>query len=411
MTDRVQYLTFILVGLLCIAIGLFAQKNTTFRALEPFQLPPPPNTTSSLTSSEAVTSSPPSVALSTPPTDEAEKASLLRKVSEIRRAQSLIKLVKPKIDLTLNQMLDAESMSNLDRLYEEIEFYDMENASPEYTIFKETMDSFDTLDEQGKNTIRITVSVSHQISTMLEYIYLTLPATVASGDTAVNSDASSIDMITDPNVIKELKLSVQNVLSGMPKVTDKLTKIMNDLTTMTAQFTGANITDDKFLEKYSQTFITYYRLITARTEAMKSAMGKQRAAIQSSANVSTGMAPTASTVQQSAEALLKLTQSAIDFIAPIRQKIIAAGTKNPQNYGIANMQNVVETAHQQLTIQLSSLKMTTAVGAATMNALPVEAFATVSSSFSAPTPNQHQTVNFKLGKQGLIDAVKHIELS
>ena len=124
--ENIGTLTTIFLGLAVLAVGLYFQTqpafnspyfwNTGLPTKEGFQESTVPVPAPAATSMEIL--SPPSVASTTLDDMGPEDEGLKRKVAEIRTMYAAIKVNKPKQDITLNGLLDAELLNTLDTIVE-----------------------------------------------------------------------------------------------------------------------------------------------------------------------------------------------------------------------------------------------------------------------------------------------------
>lgn len=419
---RIPMYTMLLVGLAALAIGLTMQARPQ---MEGFQEAAMATEAAAATEIEATSDtpmaetpasaaieivSPPSVAGATLNATQSEMDQLKNKVAEIRTMLAPIVTNKPKQDLTLNGILDAEVLNTLDTLVDEVKFFDSKPATPELDIFLTNLNTFTTLREEQKAKIRSMVLTGHQIASALYYIYVTLPTMIVSSGVVLNPSDPTADPLVDPSVVKEMRGTILSLLSGVPKLSTKLDDATKRLLTMMEDFKEMNRINPEFLDSLLKTYNDFYRLCNLKLASYKKQITTQKIAVQSTFSDKTMQEN--KFLQRSGQNMSLNIQSSLDFIqtyldtvAPIKMKVDAAAKEYPESPDLGMLKNTLDSNIQTMTLAKTSMSY-----AEKVMSPKKEGFVSMSNPYGAPTPNLFQARRFRLGKETLVTDVNATSL-
>ena len=354
--------------------------------------------------------SPPSVAGATLNSSVPEGDDLRRKVAEMRNMMAAVTTNKPKQDLTLNGLLDPETLNTLDTLVEEVTFFDSKPPSPELELFITHLNKFDELSETQKGIVRNMIMIGHQQASVLYYIYVTLPAMIISTGIVVDSNRAISEDLVQPAVAKELKSTIMSLLSGVPRLSTKLEESSKSLFTMMADFKDIQRANAEYLERLNNAFNDYYRLTNIKVQSYKRQISLQKATAQ--AKFSADTLTTNSFLQKAGQNITANIQACIDFIQlfldtvqPIQMKVDDAMKEYPQLPALSLLKNSIDTAIQTMTLTKTSITYASKVETMPAGPTLAEGFASRGNPYGAATPNLYQAVKFRLGKDTLVTEV------
>ena len=331
-----------------------------------------------------------------------EHTQLIQKLTEIKEMYKAISANKPKHDLALNGILDADTMNTLDLLMDELRFFNEQNPSPEFEMFQKNFEQFPTLSTEQQSVLRTMIYVAHQEASLLYKIYVTMPAMIISTGTVVNTEAATIDSLTDEAVGKELKTTILNSLQGIPSIGVKLETSSKKFTDTALEFTELTALKNDFVKELHDAFKEYYRIIKLKIESYKKEISLQKA---SARKLSIEGGPLDTVKEGSADANV-LSQEAIQFIQvfldsvePVGERVAGLSKKYSESTELLMLDNAIRSAIQSVTLTKNSMTYTATMGLP--STASNEGFATQ----GMPTQNHSQGIKFRLGKEGLVDEV------
>ncbi len=331
-----------------------------------------------------------------------EHAQLTQKLTEIQAMYTAIAAKKPKHDLALNGILDADTMNTLDILMNELKFFDKQTPSPELEIFHNNFEQFETLTTEEQDVLRTMIYVAHQEASLLYNIYVTMPAIIISTGTIVDTEAATVDSLTEDAVGKELKATIMKSLQGIPSIGAKLEASSKKFTDTALEFTELTALQNEFVKGFHAAFKEYYRIIKLKVDSYKKQISLQKATTRK-LSIEGGALDTVR--EERADANI-LSQEAIQFIQvflesvePVGEKVTEFSKKYSESTELLMLDNAIRSAIQSMTLTKNSMSYTATMGLP--STMPKEGFATQ----GMPTHNHSQGINFRLGKQGLVDEV------
>jgi hypothetical protein len=397
-------LTTIFLGLLVLATGLYLQAKPTaegFQATGGASAPP--------AAAIATAVSPPSIAGATLNSSAPEGEDLKRKVAEMRTIMAAVTTNKPKQDLTLNGLLDSETMNTLNTLVEEVTFFDSKPPSPELELFLTHLNQFEELSDTQKGIIRNMIMVGYQEASVLYYIYITLPAMIISTGVVVDGNTAISEDLVKPAVAKELKSTIMSILSGVPRLSTKLEEASKSLFTLMADFKDIQRANPDYLDRLNSAFNDYFRLANIKVQSYKRQISLQKATAQ--AKFSADTVTTNGFLQKAGQNITATIQGCIDFIQlfldtvqPIQMQVDDAMKEYAQLPALSLLKNSIDTAMQTMALTKTSITYAGKVEAIP-SATAKEGFASGGNPYGAPTPNLYQALKFRLGKDTLVTEV------
>jgi hypothetical protein len=419
---RISTLTTVFLGLTAIAVGLYVQSQQGRRVTlvsEGFQeaegeAAAPPDTAPSTDSAPASAAieiiTPPSIAGAKLDPTLPEVDGLKQKVAEIRTMLAAIQDNKPKQDLTLNGILEAEVLSTMDTLVEEVTFFDSKPPSPELEMFLTHLNKYDSLTDAQKTKLRSMIFIGHQIATVLYYIYVTLPMMIVSSGVVVDPKNQELDLLVDPNVVKEMRTTINSVLAGVPRLSTKLEEAAKRLMTLMGDFKDINRINPEFIDTLLAAYNDYYRLCNIKVQTFKRQIATQKIAVQSTFTEKTMesnkfLQRTGQNITMNIQSSLDFIQTFLDTVAPIKIKVDAAVKEYPESPDLGILKNTLETTIQTMSLAKTSMTFTEK----TMSPKK-EGFASMGNPYNAETPNLFQALKFRIGKQTLITDVQSASL-
>ena len=354
--------------------------------------------------------SPPSIAGATLNTSAPEGDDLRRKVAEMRTMMAAVTTNKPKQDLTLNGLLDPETLNTLDTLVEEVTFFDSKPPSPELELFLTHLNKFEELSDTQKGVVRNMIMIGYQEASVLYYIYVTLPAMIISTGVVVDGNTAISEDLVKPAVAKELKSTIVSLLSGVPRLSTKLEETSKSLFTLMADFKDIQRANPEYLDRLNNAFNDYYRLTNIKVQSYKRQISLQKATAQ--AKFSADTLTTNSFLQKAGQNITVNIQACIDFIQlfldtvqPIQMKVDDAIKEYPQLPALSLLKNSIDNGIQTMTLTKTSITYASKVETGPAATVKAEGFASGGNPYGAPTPNLYQAVKFRLGKDTLITEV------
>lgn len=399
-SERICTLTYILLGLAFVALGLYLQTPSAPVGIEAFQ-----EGGASQTAPNAETAA---AATATAPANEEDD--LKRKMAEIRTMLAAITTNKPKQDLTLNGLLDAEVLNTLDTLVEEVTFFDSKPPSPELEMFLTHLDHYNSLTSEQQAKVRMMVLTGHQIATVLYYIYMTLPTMIISTGIVVDPKYTEAEGPVDPSVAREMKSTITSLLSGLPKLSTKLEEATKKLMSMMEKFTDINRANPEFLDPLLNTYNDYYRLCNLKVQGYKRQISTQKIATDSTFNKETladnkFLMRTGQNITLTIQACIDFIQMFLDTVTPIKMKLDEALKEYADVPGLVILKNTVDGNIQTMTLAKTSITYTEKVMAPKK-----EGFLSKGNPYGATTPNIFQALKFRLGKEVLVTEVNQSSL-
>jgi hypothetical protein len=394
-SERLCILTIVLAGLVFIALGLFIQTPSDPVGIEAFQ------------TTEVPAEAPSAAKLESPISQEDE---LKRKLAEIRTMLAAITTNKPKQDLTLNGLLDAEILNTLDTLVDEVTFFDSKPPSPELEMFLTHLNQYSTLKPEQQTKVKSIILTGHQISTVLYYIYMTLPTMIISTGIVVDPKTTDAEGPVDPSVAREMKTTITSLLAGLPKLSTKLEEATKKLLSMMEKFTDLNRANPEFLDPLLNTYNDYYRLCNLKVQGFKRQISTQKIAADSTFNKDTlsenkFLMRSGQNITLTIQASLDFIQLYLDTATPIKMKIDEALKEYADVPSLMILKNTVDANIQTMTLTKTSMTYTEKAMAPKK-----EGFLSIGNPYGAATPNIFQALKFRLGKEVLVTEVNQNSL-
>ena len=396
---RVCTLTILLIGLALVALGLYMHASPVQEGFQESSVPP--------TATQVVSTPTPTKLDTTVPEDE----DLKRKVAEIRTMLAAITTNKPKQDLTLNGLLDAELLNTLDTLVEEVTFFDSRPPSPELELFLTHLNNYSSLKDEQKKTVRGMVLVGHQIATVLYYIYMTLPTMIISTGVVVDPKTTDSESgLADPSVAREMKSTITSLLSGLPKLSTKLEEATKRLMNMMEDFKDLNRANPEFLDPLLSAYNDYYRLCNLKVQGFKRQISVQKIAADSTFNKETlaenkFLMRSGQNITLTIQASLDFIQLYIDTITPMQMKIDEALKEYSDVPSLMILKNTIDGNMQTMKLTKTSMTYTEKAMAPKK-----EGFISMGNPYGAATPNIFQALKFRIGKEVLVTEVNQNSL-
>jgi hypothetical protein len=400
-SERICTLTYILIGLAFIALGLYMQTPSEPVGIEAFQ---------ASEGVEAVAATPATPAFSGASSSVPEDEELKRKMGEIRTMLAAITTNKPKQDLTLNGLLDAEVLNTLDTMVEEVKFFDSKPPSPELEMFLTHLNHYSTLNPEQQTKVKSMIYTGHQIATVLYYIYMTLPTMIISTGVVVDPKTTSDEGPVDPSVAREMKSTITSLLAGLPKLSTKLEETTKRLMSIMEKFTDINRANSDFLETLLSTYNDYYRLCNLKVQGYKRQISTQKIAADSTFNKETlaenkFLLRSGQNITLTIQACIDFIQMFLDTVTPIQMKVDEAIKEYSEVPNLIILKNTVDANIQTMTLTKTSITY-----AEKVMAPKKEGFLSAGNPYGAATPNIFQALKFRIGKEVLVTEVNQSSL-
>ncbi len=401
-------LTTVFIGLAVLAVGLYLQARPVSR--EGFQAETAAVETTAPASATIELISPPAIAGAQLDAKLPEEDALKQKVAEIRTMLAAITANKPKQDLTLNGIVDAEILQTLNTLVDEVTFFDSKPPSPELELFLTQLNQFSNLTDEQKAKMRSMVLVGSQIASILYYIYVTLPTMIISTGIVADPKDTREDLLVDPTVVKEIRSTISSLLAGIPRLSTKLEEATKRLLSMMENFKDITRANPEYLEGLLIAYNDYYRLCNMKVQTYKRQISTQKIAVQSTFTQETMeqnqfLQKTGQNISLNIQAALDFIQMYLDTATPIQMKVDAALKEYPEVPDLMMLKTTLDANIQTMMLNKTSMTYTEKVMSPKK-----EGFVSVQNPYNSATPNLFQALKFRIGKETLITDVNASKL-
>ncbi len=425
----------ITLGALVLALGFY----TKTRGLEGFQAattsqvvvnetPPPPtlNAEQGISTKATLPSGPDSETLKAKAvldiyTNDATR--MKQKLIEIKDIYQVVENAKRQMDDKLFRMLDPEQLYVLEFVMEEVKFFAV--SSPELTKFMEMIDIHIVDKTPIPEIVKMVVYTAHQEAQMLVYVYSTLPSLVVGSNLVIDNTNAKADDIKNDKVIAEMKSSVQKMIEGFPRPSERLRQVTAHMNKLISDYGPANNTNPDIINELVTVFTEYKRIsgivTTIQTKALQNSKVRMDGTIaKAGVNQAGGgvnyndpaIRVAMADVNTNKEAKAAMLTGMITLLSSLKTKVDSAASANPNNLAVSGFKNSIDTAIKTY----SEMKSNIAADVGEMpNVNPpsmvgagnkmTESFQSYQNPYNQPSPITQQAYEFRLGKRGIVQGI------
>jgi hypothetical protein len=425
----------ITIGALVLALGFY----TKTRGLEGFQAastsevtvnerPPPPslNAERGVATTATMPNGPDSETLKAKAvldiyTNDATR--MKQKIIEIKDIFQVVENAKRQVDDKLFRMLDPEQLYVLEFMMEEVKFFAA--SSPELNKFIEMLDIHIVDKTPVPELVKTVIYTAHQEAQMLIYIYSTLPSLVVGSNLVIDNTNAKAEDIRNDNVIAEMKISVQKMIEGFPKPTERLRQVTAHFSKLISDYGPANNTNADTINQLVTVFTEYKRIggivTTIQTKSLQNSKVRLDGTIaKAGVNQAGGgvnyndpaIRVAIADVNTNKDAKAATLTNMINLLTGLKTKVDSAASANPNNLAVSGFKNSIDTAIKTYSEMKSNI-------AADVGELPnvnppsmvgagnrmTESFQSYQNPYNQPSPITQQAFEFRLGKRGIVQSI------
>lgn len=348
-----------------------------------------------------------------------------QKLIEIKDIFMLVENAKRQMDDKLFRMLDPEQLYVLEFIMEEVRFF--ATSSPELTKFMDMLDIHIVDKKPVPDMIKMVVYTAHQEAQMLVYVYSTLPSLVIGSNLVIDNGNAKASDIQNDKVIAEMKSSVQKMIEGFPRPTERLRQVTANMNKLISEYGPANNTNADIINELVTVFTEYKRIggivTTIQTRALQNSKVRMDAAItKAGVNQAGGgvnyndpaIRVTMADLNTNKDAKATTLTSMITLLGTLKTKVDSAASANPNNLAVSGFKNSIDTAIKTYSEmksniaadvgELPNLNAPSMVGAGNRM---VESFQSYQNPYNQPSPmpSIQQAFEFRLGKRGIVQGI------